>query len=61
MRDQAVEDAIAANKRLADRLAIRGMPFYLVGDRPVAEGGDLSAALAAKVAEIRATGCRAAC
>jgi protein-disulfide isomerase len=57
-----VTHALAENELLADRLGIRGVPFYLVGDSPVAEGNkDLSAALAAKVADIRANGCRAAC
>jgi len=62
MHDQAVEDAIAANKRLADRLGVRGVPFYLVGDRPLPGSGDnLYAELAAGVADVRQHGCRAVC
>ena len=34
MDSPGVEDVIAANKRLADRLEVEGVPFYLVGDRP---------------------------
>jgi protein-disulfide isomerase len=57
-----VANVVAENKRLAGRLGIRGVPFYLVGDRPIPESNeDLSAALAAKVADIRANGCRAVC
>jgi protein-disulfide isomerase len=57
----AVEDAIAANKRLADRLGVEGVPFYLVGDRPVSASEDLDGQLVAAVARIRESGCRAAC
>jgi 2-hydroxychromene-2-carboxylate isomerase len=35
MHSPSVEQAIAANKRLADRLNVQGVPFYLVGDRPL--------------------------
>ena len=61
MADPAVEAAIAANKRLADRLGVKGVPFYLVGDRPVSESEDFYVALAAKVADIRENGCRSKC
>lgn len=61
MADPAVEAAIAANKRLADRLGVKGVPFYLVGDRPLSPSGDLDDQLVAAVAEIREKGCRAAC
>ncbi len=58
----AVEGAIAANKRLADRLGVRGVPFYLAGDRPLpGSGDDLYAELAASVANVRQHGCRTAC
>lgn len=57
-----VANALAKNELLASRLGVRGVPFYLVGDRPVTEENkDLYATLAAKVADIRANGCRAAC
>jgi len=61
MQGQAVEDAIAANKRLADRLGVEGVPFYLVGDQAVPASGDLYDRLVAAVAETRENGCRAAC
>lgn len=61
MADPAVEAAIAANKRLADRLGVKGVPFYLVGDRTVSESEDFYVALAAKVADIREIGCRSKC
>ncbi len=61
MADPAVEAAIAANKRLADRLGVKGVPFYLVGDRTVSESEDFYVALAAKVADIRENGCRSKC
>jgi len=62
MRSQGVDDAIVANRLLADRLGIRGVPFYLVGDRPIrnADGG-LYPQLAADVADVRQNGCQAAC
>lgn len=61
MADPAIEAAIAANKRLADRLGVKGVPFYLVGDRTVSESEDFYVALAAKVADIRENGCRSKC
>ena len=61
MADPAVDAAIAANKRLADRLGVKGVPFYLVGDRTVSESEDFYVALAAKVADIRENGCRSKC
>jgi protein-disulfide isomerase len=62
MHSRAVEDAIAANRRLAARLKIRGVPFYLVGDRPVDQADeDLYAQLAAGVADVRQNGCATAC
>jgi protein-disulfide isomerase len=62
MHSQAVDDAIAANRRLAARLGIRGVPFYLVGDRPVDQAGDdLYAQLAAGVAGVRQNGCEVVC
>jgi protein-disulfide isomerase len=63
MRQPAVEQALAADKTLAARIGIRGVPFYLVGDRPIADGDGpgLYAALAAAAAGIRKNGCRAQC
>jgi protein-disulfide isomerase len=62
MHGQAVGDAIAANAQLADRLGIRGVPFYLVGDRPVRQADDgLYPQLVADIADVRKNGCQAAC
>jgi protein-disulfide isomerase len=62
MHSPHVEQAIAANKQLAKRIEVDGVPFYLVGDRPLpAEGDDLYAALTASVADLRQRGCKAAC
>ena len=62
MHSPQVEQAIAANKRLANRIEVDGVPFYLVGDRPLPPDiEDLYAALSAAVADVRKDGCRAAC
>ncbi len=62
MHSPGVEQAIAANKRLADRLNVEGVPFYLVGDRPLpGSSEDLYAVLTAGVADVRQHGCEAAC
>jgi len=55
MQDQAVANAIAANERLADRLGVEGVPYYLVGDQAVPASDDLADRLVAAVAEIRRT------
>lgn len=55
MQDQAVAEAIAANERLADRLRVEGVPYYLVGDQAVPASDDLADRLVAAVAEIRRT------
>jgi len=62
MDDAEITATILANMRLANALGVRGVPFYLVGDQVVPEGeGDFYAALAARVADVRENGCRAAC
>jgi protein-disulfide isomerase len=62
MHSPQVEQAIAANKQLADRIGVDGVPFYLVGDRPLPpDAEDLYTALAASVADTRQHGCEAAC
>jgi DSBA-like thioredoxin domain len=62
MHSQGVDDAIVANGLLADRLGVRGVPFYLVGDRAVRRADeDLYPQLAAGVADVRQNGCDAAC
>ena len=55
-----VKSAIAENKRLASAIRVKGVPFYLVGDRtlpPNAAAEDFAAA----VADVRANGCKAKC
>ena len=60
--DRSVSRTLGDNKRLARRLAIKGVPFYIVGDRVIAsDSPDLYAALTAGVAEIRKNGCRGPC
>lgn len=62
MNDPAISATLLANKRLADALGVRGVPFYVVGDRVIPDGtGDFYDALAARVADVRAQGCRGAC
>jgi protein-disulfide isomerase len=62
MEEPAIEGAIAANKELADSLGVRGVPFYLVGDRAVPGDGDgLYDELVTRVADIRKNGCRTVC
>ena len=54
MDDPAVTEILLANMRLARDLGVRGVPFYLVGDRVLGEGADpFYPELAAKVAEVR--------
>lgn len=60
MESEAVKSAIAANEGLASAVRVRGVPFYLVGDRllpPNAKAEDFAAA----VADVRRTGCKAKC
>lgn len=58
----SVTAALAENKKLATELRVRGVPFYLVGDRVLGEGADpFYPMLAASVAEVRKDGCRSAC
>ena len=62
MRDVAIDKTLADTKQLANALGVRGVPFYLVGDRVLGEGGDdLYGELTARVAGIRRNGCRTAC
>lgn len=62
MDDPEITATILENMRLANQLGVRGVPFYLVGDRVVrGGGGDFYAALTAEVANIRQNGCSAAC
>ena len=60
--DRSVSRTLAENKRLARRLGIKGVPFYLAGDRVIdGDSPDLYAALTDGVAEIRKNGCRGPC
>lgn len=62
MDDPEITATILENMRLAKQLGVRGVPFYLVGDRVVSGGGgDFYAALTAEVANIRRNGCLADC
>jgi protein-disulfide isomerase len=62
MQNVAIDKALADTKQLANALGVRGVPFYLVGDRVVGEGGDdLYGELTARVAGVRRNGCHAAC
>ena len=53
--------ALLENTRLARDIGVRGVPFYLVGDRVLGEGSDLYGQLSQRVADIRENGCRATC
>lgn len=57
----AIQDKIAANKALAASLGVRGVPFYLVGDRVMKDGDDLYERLATSVDDVRKSGCKAKC
>jgi 2-hydroxychromene-2-carboxylate isomerase len=61
MDDPAVTATLLENTRLAKTLGVRGVPFYLVGDRVVHETADLYSRLTQSVAEVRLQGCRAVC
>lgn len=54
MQDPAIAAAIEENRRLASKLKVRGVPFYVVGDRVLTPGGgDFYTELADSVAEAR--------
>ncbi len=59
--DPAISAILLENTKLARDIGVRGVPFYLVGDRVLGEGKDLYGRLMRRVADIRAHGCRAAC
>lgn len=61
MDDPAITATLLENTRLAKDIGVRGVPFYLVGDRVLGEGKDLYARLEQSVADIREHGCQAAC
>ena len=61
MDDPAITATLLENTRLARDIGVRGVPFYLVGNRVLGEGKDLYARLAQGVADIREHGCRAPC
>lgn len=57
----AIADALEENKTLAGRLGVRGVPFYLVGDRVLSPEDGFPERLTQAVADLRETGCRAQC
>lgn len=59
--DPTITAALLENTRLARDIGVRGVPFYLVGDRVLGEGNDLYGQLSQKVADIREHGCRTSC
>ncbi|HZP09359.1 DsbA family protein [Methyloceanibacter sp.] len=61
MDDPAITAILLENTKLAKDIGVRGVPFYLVGDRVLGEGKDLYGRLAQGVADIRAHGCRNTC
>ena len=61
MDDPAITAAILANMRLGVRLGVKGVPFYLVGDRVFSAKENFPQALAQAVGELRQTGCSAQC
>ena len=61
MDDPAIAATLLENTRLARDIGVRGVPFYLVGDRVLGEGRNLYARLRAGVADIREHGCQSPC
>jgi protein-disulfide isomerase len=62
MASAEVQRALDESKELAQKLGLQGTPFYLIGDRSIPGApDDLYDQLAAKVAEVREKGCKAAC
>jgi protein-disulfide isomerase len=60
--DPDIEKALDEAKDLANKLNLKGTPFYLIGDRMVSGApDDLFDQLKAKVAEIREKGCASTC
>lgn len=61
MEDPAITATLLENTRLARDIGVRGVPFYLVGDRVLGERNGLYGRLTQQVADIREHGCQAAC
>lgn len=61
MGDPAITAILLENTKLAKDIGVRGVPFYLVGDRVLGEGKDLYGRLKENVVAVRASGCRSAC
>jgi protein-disulfide isomerase len=62
MDDPVIRATLLENARLAKELQVRGVPFYLVGDRVAADGkADFYGRLVQTIAEVRQDGCRAKC
>lgn len=61
-RDRAVANALGDDKRIAGKLGVRDVPFYLVGDRVLEDVSDgLYDRLSESVADVRAHGCQVKC
>jgi protein-disulfide isomerase len=57
MQDPAIAATLAENERLAQTLKVRGVPFYIVGDKILRDGtGDFYADLTKLIADARAAG-----
>ncbi len=61
MDDAVITATLLDNTRLARDIGVRGVPFYLVGDRALGEDTDLYGRLTRNVADIREHGCHATC
>ena len=57
MTDPAIAAALLANAQLAGALGVRGVPFYVIGDKVISGGSGLQESLARGVADVRARGC----
>jgi predicted DsbA family dithiol-disulfide isomerase len=62
MESEDVRAALDEARELAQKLEVKGTPFYLIGDRIIGGAAkDLYDQLVEKVAEVREQGCKATC
>lgn len=62
MNDPEISSVLAANKRLAGEIGVRGVPFYLVGDQVwSAPRSEFYSSLQEQVARVREEGCGSGC
>jgi protein-disulfide isomerase len=62
MEDPSIQQALDEAKQLAQKLGLQGTPLYLIGDRMIPGApDDLYDQLTAKIADVRAKGCKATC